>query len=71
MNTREIRTRAHDAPLFNVNIPRCEAYKRSVEYAGSVLWNELPPMIRNTDCYIRFKGIQRNAMLHPLSLIQN
>ena len=34
LNNREIRTRAHDAPLFNICIPRCEAYKRSVSYAG-------------------------------------
>ena len=41
LNNREIRTRAHDAPLFSVNIPRCEAFKRSVGYSGSVAWNEL------------------------------
>ena len=29
LNNREIRTRPHDAPLFNVPIPRCEAFKRS------------------------------------------
>ena len=29
-------TRAHDAQLFVVKIPRIETYKRSVEYAGSV-----------------------------------
>ena len=39
INTREIRTRAHDAPLFDVTIPRCEAFKRSVGYFGSVEWN--------------------------------
>ena len=26
LNNREIRTRAHDAPLFNATIPRCEAF---------------------------------------------
>ena len=71
LNRREIRTRAHDAPLFNVLIPRCEAYKRSVGYAGSTLWNDLPPAVRNTDCYIRFREIQKKNMLHPLSLIQS
>ena len=34
-NIREIRTRAHDAPLFNVPVPRCEAFKHSVSYFGS------------------------------------
>ena len=48
LNNREIRTRAHDAPLFNVQIPRGEAFKRSVGYSGSVLWNELTPATRNT-----------------------
>ena len=42
LNNREIRTRAHDAPLFNVSVPRCKAFKRSVGYFGSVIWNELP-----------------------------
>ena len=28
LNNREIRTRAHDAPLFKVVMPRCEAFKR-------------------------------------------
>ena len=37
INTREIRTRAHDAPLFNVTIPRCEAFKRSIGYFGPQL----------------------------------
>ena len=36
LNNREIRTRAHDAPLSNVTIPRYEAFKRSVGYFGSV-----------------------------------
>ena len=48
LNNREIRTRAHDAPLFKTKIPRCEAYKRSIGYRGSTKWNGLPPDIRNT-----------------------
>ena len=71
LNVREIRTRAHDAPLFDVIIPRCEAVKRSVCYAGSVVWNSLPPEIRNTDSYLAFKNLQKKAMLLPLSKITN
>ena len=70
MNNREIRTRAHDAPLFNVTIPRCEAFKRSIGYFGSEEWNGLSPTVRNTDSYLAFKFLQKKLMLAPLSLIQ-
>ena len=69
LNVREIRTRAHDAPLFEVGIPRCEAYKRNVGYAGALEWNNLPPPIRNTDSYLAFKYIQKKVMLEPLNNI--
>ena len=70
LNTREIRTRAHDAPLFLVTIPRCEAFKRSVCYHGSVEWNNLDPATRNTDCYLVFKFNRKKEMLKPLDLIK-
>ena len=69
LNRREIRTRAHDAPLFDVGVPRCEAYKRSVGYFGSVLWNQQTAASRNADSYLAFKHIQKKAMFQPLSLI--
>ena len=55
LNNREIRTRAHDAPLFDVKIPRCEAFKRCIGYLGSEMWNSLTPEIRNIDCYMLFE----------------
>ena len=70
LNRREIRTRAHDAPLFNVPIPRCEAFKRSVSYHGSSTWNGLRTEIRNTNNYLSFKHIQKQSMFLPLRLIQ-
>ena len=70
LNRREIRTRAHDAPLFLVPIPRCEAFKRSVSFYGSSLWNELKVDIRNTVSYDVFKARQKEVMLQPLGLIQ-
>ena len=70
MNVREIRTRAHNAPMFNVTVPRCEAFKRSVGYSGSVDWNNLPPNLRNTDGYLAFKAHTKKEMLRPLSAIQ-
>ena len=70
LNTREMRTRAHDAPLFNVPVPRCEAFKRSISYFGSTEWNNLGPDIRNIDRYLTFKYKQKEAMLHPLNYIE-
>ena len=69
LNHREIRTRAHDAALFDIGIPRCEAFKRSVGYAGALEWNSLTPQIRNTDTYLAFKYGQKNVMLQPLAQI--
>ena len=70
LNNREIRTRAHDAPLFNVPIPRCEAFKRSVSFHGSKSWNSLNVVTRKTETYLKFKAIQKSAMLRPLEIIQ-
>ena len=70
LNRREIHTRAHDAPLFNVPIPRCEAFKRSVSFHGSNIWNGLQANLRNIDSYKSFKYRQKETMLHPLRLIQ-
>ena len=70
LNNREIRTRAHDAPLFEISVPRCEAYKRSVKYFGANSWNGLPPGARNTDTYQKFKKLQKEVMFRPLELIR-
>ena len=69
LNVREIRTRGHDAPLFNVPIPRREAFKRSIVYSGSVEWNSLGAEARNVDAFLPFKFHKKNDMLAPLSLI--
>ena len=70
LNNREIRTRAHDAPLFLVDIPRCEAFKRSVGYHGALEWNKLDPTTHNTDSFLLFKFNRKKEMLKPLYLIQ-
>ena len=69
LNNKEIRTRAHDAPLFNVITPRCESFKRSVGYFGATEWNNLSVNIRNIDNFLAFKQQQKGKMLEPLSLI--
>ena len=69
LNTREIRTRAHDAPLFNVTIPRCEGFKQSIGYFGSTEWNELQPSTHNIDPFLAFKYHNKKEMFKPLELI--
>ena len=67
LNVREIRTRAHDAPLFNVPIPRCEAFKRIVCFSGATEWNNLTVEQHNIDLYLPFKYHMKKEMLKPLN----
>ena len=69
MNNREIRTREHDAPLFNVKTPRCEAFKRSIGYFGAVACNELSPETRKIDAFAVFKHNQKQKAIQPLKAI--
>ena len=62
VDKRNIRTRAHDAPLFMVKVPRVEAYKRSIEYAGALQWNNLPPATRKIKDLDVFKVNQKAMM---------
>ena len=62
VDNRDIRTRAHDAPLFKVKVPKLEMHKRSVEYAGAVQWNGLPAESRNIREQDKFKKMQKDIM---------
>ena len=64
---RDIKTRAHDAPLFRVKIPNLTSYKRSVEYAGSVQWNNLPVDIRGIANLEAFKLKQKSLMIQTVA----
>ena len=66
MDGRNISTRAHDAPLFKLKVPRVEAYKRSVEYVGSLCWNTLPSELRNIKDSKIFKARQKAIMLESV-----
>ena len=63
LGVRQIRTRAHDAPLFKVAIPRNETYKRLVAYSDSTKWNALPVETRNIKSVVAFKSKQKRVML--------
>ena len=42
VDIRNIRTRAHDAVLFNTRFPTCEKYKHNIFFYGAHIWNQLP-----------------------------
>ena len=63
---RDIRTRAHDAPLFKVSLPKTEAYKRAVKYRGAVQWNELPADTRSIANTNLFKRRQLSVLSEKL-----
>ena len=63
VDARDIRTRAHDAPLFKIKIPKIEMYKRAVEYSGALQWNDLSPAIRGIENSKLFKTKQKAVMM--------
>ena len=60
VDTRNIRTRAHDAILFNTNMPLCEKFKHNIFYYGARLWNQLPVKERKIEEYKTFKNVQKS-----------
>ena len=59
VDIRNIRTRAHDAILYNTVMPKCEKYKHNIFYYGARLWNQLPVNERKIDDYNKFKNVQK------------
>ena len=66
INTRHVRTRAHDALLFTTVKPNNEKYKRNVLYKGVLLWNKLPVHERNIEGYEAFKNCQKLKLINRL-----
>ena len=66
LSMRNIRTRLHDAPVFEMIKPTCEKYKSNVYYKGAILWNTLPVHIRNILTYEEFKSRQKRWALSQL-----
>ena len=61
-DTRGLNTRAHDAPLFVVKVPKIEGYKRSIEYKGAMKWNNLPVKQRATNNLSLLRKKQRRLL---------
>ena len=70
VNSREVRTRAHDAILFVTVKPNNEKYKRNVFYKGALIWNALPEVERNIEKYENFKCAQKKKMIENLNAQQ-
>ena len=60
---REIRTRRHDAVIFETCRPNLEKYKKGAIYRGIVEWNGLDVDTRNIESFQNFKNIQKQWML--------
>ena len=59
---REIRTRRHDAVVFETCRPNLEKYKKGAIYRGILDWNELDVATRNIELFNNFKTVQKKWM---------
>ena len=59
---RNIRTRRHDAVIYETCIPLLEKYKKGTIYRGIQEWNNLTVYTRNIDSYDLFKQKQKEWM---------
>ena len=56
----QICTRNNDGPLFHIEKPNCESFRRNVCYSGYIEWNKLDLNIRKIENIFDFKKIQKN-----------
>ena len=68
VNNRDVRTRAHEAPLFTTVKPNNEKYKRNVYYKGALSWHSLTVAERNQQDYVKFKSSQKIKLLLELNV---
>ena len=65
---RNIRTRRHDAVVYETCIPILEKYKKGAIYMRIQEWNNLPVDTRNIDTYAHFKNTKNKWMYNVLHL---
>lgn len=53
-------TRLHDGPVFDIDVPKNDWYKRSTSYVSRQVWNSLPSNIRLMDDHEVFKRAVKN-----------
>ena len=64
---REIRTRRHDAVIYETCRPKLEKYKKGAIYRGVLEWNDLDTKTRNIETFCEFKKVQKQWMLDKIS----
>ena len=62
VNTRNVRTQAHNALVFKTVEPRNEKYKQNIFYKQALFWNSLPVQERNVETFEKFKEIQKKKL---------
>ena len=68
---RNIRTRRHDAVVFEMCKPNLELVKKSTMYRGIQDWNDLPANVRNIDNFNEFKILQKLNFSDQLPFVSN
>ena len=66
VNNRNVRTRAHDAVLFQTTKPNSEKYKKNVFYKGALAWNSLNVQVRKAQTYMNIKNILNQQLITAL-----
>ena len=59
VDVRDIRTRSHDAVLFNTKQPFCSKYMCNIYYYGARILNQLRLNERKIDDYVKFSNVQK------------
>ena len=67
INNRDVRTWLHDGLLFLLPKPRLNALRRSVGYAGAMLWNALPMELRAVDDPIVCKTLLKRILIRDVT----
>ena len=66
MVQREIRTRRHDAIIFETCRPNLEKYKKGTIYRGFHEWNNLDVNTRNIETFCEFEALQKKWIIDQI-----
>ena len=63
-DTHDIPTRASENGIIQVPQPNCELFKTSFRYQAAVLWNRLPPELREINDINHFKMMYKQLFFY-------
>ena len=67
LDDRPVSTRYNDGPLFKIDRPSSELYKKSIKYKGAVEWNSLRSTTRTITSLEAFKLLQKNWIQNTIA----